>query len=489
MEHNKDTEQPNNERDQHSLSTSPPHSRQLDNIIMKPSMLVCFIFYLLGIGLLVPWNAFVSAEPYFSKRMCGRKVEIWFSLVYNISSVLSLGGWLVFTWLREEREAVKKTGPSSTYMMVMVPLALYLSVFLLTTAFVLVSSLSESTFFIITILSLAVCGSMGAIASAGMVASASSLLTVGPLFSGQAIGGVAVSGVNFISALSEDPGDYWESVCEQKQVTVEGISCSSYDKIDWSVFVYFGTACLLLVACLLGYHHVESTQNHSYDQISNPREDFEDEEENQSTNSSIGLVMDYPNHPESERNKLSNLTTVVWNKVKKPALSIFFNFLVTLAIFPSWTSSLRSTAHCQSHNRLSNDLFTPTTFLWFNISDLVGRLLAEKYSYLLDAEMQLLPLSLSRCIFFLLFMLLPTSHSTPRLSPILSDAFSFFILLLFAVTNGFILSWGFLTVPSLLSTEREQLQSSRILNFAINVGLLGGSFLGIMYLRLAVLTA
>ena len=54
------------------------------------------IFLLLGVGILIPWNAFVSATPYFASRLCksGRDIvnfEQWFGLVWNVSSVISLG--------------------------------------------------------------------------------------------------------------------------------------------------------------------------------------------------------------------------------------------------------------------------------------------------------------------------------------------------------------------------------------------------------------
>ena len=54
------------------------------------------IFLLLGVGILIPWNAFVSAEQYFASRLCesGHDVinfEQWFGLVWNLSSVVSLG--------------------------------------------------------------------------------------------------------------------------------------------------------------------------------------------------------------------------------------------------------------------------------------------------------------------------------------------------------------------------------------------------------------
>ena len=54
------------------------------------------IFLLLGVGILIPWNAFVSATPYFASRLCKEGHDIvnfeqWFGLVWNVASVISLG--------------------------------------------------------------------------------------------------------------------------------------------------------------------------------------------------------------------------------------------------------------------------------------------------------------------------------------------------------------------------------------------------------------
>eukprot|EP00339_Tiarina_fusa_P003496 CAMPEP_0117084626 /NCGR_PEP_ID=MMETSP0472-20121206/59554_1 /TAXON_ID=693140 ORGANISM="Tiarina fusus, Strain LIS" /NCGR_SAMPLE_ID=MMETSP0472 /ASSEMBLY_ACC=CAM_ASM_000603 /LENGTH=106 /DNA_ID=CAMNT_0004813679 /DNA_START=62 /DNA_END=378 /DNA_ORIENTATION=+ len=54
------------------------------------------VFLLLGVGVLLPWNAYVSAKPYFQSRLCGQgsfiagDVELWFSVLYNGASVISL---------------------------------------------------------------------------------------------------------------------------------------------------------------------------------------------------------------------------------------------------------------------------------------------------------------------------------------------------------------------------------------------------------------
>jgi len=451
---------------------------------MKSSAWISSIFYLLGIGLLVPWNAFISAEPYFVTRICDQAVELWLGLVYNISSVVSLGVWLLYSWVREEYGSDNEPEKNlSTYSMVMGPLAIYLAVFVMTAALVFVPSIPHDIFFIITMFSLTVCGSMNAIASAGMVATASALATVGQLFAGQAMGGVAVSAANFAAALTEDPADHWDSFCEETENNVsrelnEVTSCSSYT-VDWGVFSYFSLGCILLVVCLMGFHYVNSNQCDFYDPIPN----VPDEEISQSSPLN---VVDYLDDAQLEENvKPEQLTKTVWRKIRDPALSIFFNFVFTLAIFPGWTSSLKSVEHCVSNSRFNNDLFTPITFLWFNIFDLIGRLLAEKYSHLLDAKTNLLRCSLSRCVFLLLFMLLPSNHVTVRFTPILSDTFSFFIQALFAISNGFIISWSFLIAPTRLETVQEQVRSSSILNFCISFGLLTGSCLGFVYVQLA----
>ena len=76
--------------------------------------LIKMIFYLLGIQMLVPLYACVTAEPYFSKPVCG--------LIYDTSSVLLVGGWLLWNYLQEEnfndneRRKMKNLLYSNTYL-------------------------------------------------------------------------------------------------------------------------------------------------------------------------------------------------------------------------------------------------------------------------------------------------------------------------------------------------------------------------------------
>ena len=72
----------------------------------RPRLFLRGIFLLLGVGVLVPWNAFISAKGYFQSRFCdpndpsesSSTMESTFVFVYTLSSVLSLGMIMVGQW-------------------------------------------------------------------------------------------------------------------------------------------------------------------------------------------------------------------------------------------------------------------------------------------------------------------------------------------------------------------------------------------------------
>ena len=87
-------------------------------------------FTFLGIGILLPWNVFVSAEPYFGSRLCddddpivgsvndnignrknlGSSFMLWFSLLYNASGVCTLA---ILILLREFRNVSRNDNSTS----------------------------------------------------------------------------------------------------------------------------------------------------------------------------------------------------------------------------------------------------------------------------------------------------------------------------------------------------------------------------------------
>lgn len=162
---------------QHSTIGNPPPSRSV----------IRGIFLLLGIGVLAPWNAFISAKDYFDKRICNETnhLESKFSLVYNLASVTSLGLLIAIQTLRDRRRSEhhrvgEQDGiltPSSSnlekdhsFFMVILPLSLYLVAFL--GQAMMVRIINMPFFLFLTFLGLALCGMACSVAQAGIVATA-----------------------------------------------------------------------------------------------------------------------------------------------------------------------------------------------------------------------------------------------------------------------------------------------------------------------------
>ena len=87
-----------------SITTKlPPTTMRLPE-----STLVKSIFLLLGIGLLVPWNAFISAKPYFQARLCSHNVEFYLSVFYNLASVITLAILLFCQHQRDQTTTIQQ---------------------------------------------------------------------------------------------------------------------------------------------------------------------------------------------------------------------------------------------------------------------------------------------------------------------------------------------------------------------------------------------
>ena len=114
-----------------------------------------YIFFLLGIGSLLPWNAFITASAYYHTRLWGTpyfySFESYFSVAYSLSSEVSL----VFVVLLRMRT-------------VLWPLYIFASIFVLTTALVLVPKLDGNEFFAITIACIVLVGVVASMVRSGV---------------------------------------------------------------------------------------------------------------------------------------------------------------------------------------------------------------------------------------------------------------------------------------------------------------------------------
>jgi equilibrative nucleoside transporter 1/2/3 len=168
----------------------------------------------------------------------------------------------------------------------------------------------------------------------------------------------------------------------------------------------------------------------------------------------------------------------VWKVVQQPAVALFLTYFVTLAIFPVITSDLTSVQECRSPARIRNDMFAPLTFLVFNLGDLVGRFAVpeetvEKDSWRLPRRLVLA--SVARFAFLPIFFLCYSRKSLYKDVAIHSDAFSWLVQFIFAVTNGVLTTVSFSVAATLLPADENLQQiASSILNLSLCLGLVAG---------------
>jgi equilibrative nucleoside transporter 1/2/3 len=177
----------------------------------------------------------------------------------------------------------------------------------------------------------------------------------------------------------------------------------------------------------------------------------------------------------------------VFSAIKGPATCIFLTFTVTLCLFPSWLSQLRSSHECETHFRLSNDLYVPFSFVVFNLGDLAGRLMSEKVPVerLRHMSLKLVIAAACRVVFFPLLLFCVSEASDRHMMTIESDFYSLVVQFLFAFTNGILLSCSFMYAPHLVAHNTGmQERASEMMTFAVYFGLLSGSLLSFPFSQL-----
>jgi hypothetical protein len=114
-----------------------------------------YIFFLLGIGLLLPWNAFITASAYYRSRLCGTdyfvNFESYLSVAFSLSSEMSL----IFVVLLR-------------YTAILYPLYIFVAMIMLNSGFVLFPHIDGDNFFMITMTSITVVGIVGSMVRSGI---------------------------------------------------------------------------------------------------------------------------------------------------------------------------------------------------------------------------------------------------------------------------------------------------------------------------------
>ncbi|XP_042295416.1 equilibrative nucleoside transporter 2 isoform X2 [Sceloporus undulatus] len=183
----------------------------------------------------------------------------------------------------------------------------------------------------------------------------------------------------------------------------------------------------------------------------------------QMTNGSCGVALDPP--------KPSVLH--VLKKIWQLALCIVMVFSITLSVFPAITASVAST----SENKTWRKFFTPVCcFLLFNVMDWLGR---STTSYFLwpDKFLQLLPAVVGLRLLFVPLLLLcniPQRAYLPTLFQ--QDAWFILFMVVFSLSNGYFVSLSMCLAPKQVQPHESELAGA-IMTFFLALGLSCGAAL------------
>ncbi|XP_049748520.1 equilibrative nucleoside transporter 2 isoform X2 [Elephas maximus indicus] len=394
--------------------------------------LVGISFFTLGLGTLLPWNFFITAIPYFQGRLAGAN---------------STAGTL----------STNHTGPADAFnfnnwvtLLSQLPLLL----FTLLNSF-LYQHIPEA------------------------VRILGSLLAILLLFTLTAV----------LVKVDMSPGPFFSIT----MASIWFINCGM--DAQTSALGYFITPCvgiLMSIMCYLSLSHLEFARYYlakkpsqaQAHELETKAELLQADEKNGIPNSPQKAALTLDLDPEKELEmepeepqKPGKPVLVVFQKIWLTALCLVLVFTVTLSVFPAITAMVTSSTSPGKWSQFFNPI---CCFLLFNVMDWLGRSLTSYFLWP-DKNSRLLPLLVClRFLFVPLFMLchVPERSRLPILFP--QDAYFITFMLLFAVSNGYLVSLTMCLAPrQVLLHEREV--AGALMTFFLALGLSCGASLSFLF--------
>lgn len=439
---------------------------------------VWLIFFMLGLGTLLPWNFFMTATMYFTSRLAepgddriapsdgNDSASLNVSLAFNandtemralepprtqlqskFNNVMTLCAMLpllIFTCLNSilHRRISQKIRIAGSLV------AIFL-VFLLTAIFVKID-FSPATFFTLTMIKIVFINSFGALLQGslfGMAALFPASYTA-PIMSGQGLAGTFAA---------------FSMIC----------AIASGSAMEDSAFGYFITACVVILLALLSYfalNKLEFYKFYTVENLNNPGNSAPTDVELKKDLLQKGDHVEESAASTSEKQSFLNILKKIWVL----ALSVCLVFTVTIGIFPSVTADVKSTIAGDSE---WGKYFIPVScFLLFNLFDWAGRSLTTLVMWP-GKDSNLLPIMVAaRLVFLPLFMLcnvMPRSFLPVLLA---HDGWYIGIMVLFALSNGYLASLCMCFGPKKVNVHEAE-TAGAIMAFFLTLGLaLGAGF-------------
>jgi len=418
-----------------------------------------WIHFVLGCAVLLPWNAMITATPYFLSRLDES------SLKSSFSSYLSCAFMVPNLAFLAHATATAKQSSNSRRVL------LSLSCLAILTAALTISTWmhpAPAVFFAFVLLNGIAQAAAGSYLQTSVIAVASLFghKAMQATMSGQAAVGVVVSGVQVLSAAAST------RIAPVLEVSARATVVSRTPE-ETSASLFFGLSTIFLIVTM-GVHTWMMSLPAYKALIARPR--FNSRvSESESTEEIRGLTSGLPEtKKQTGKGQILRLA-----KLNLPYnFAVAYVFAITLSVFPPITVSVQST-NPATHPLL----FSAIHFLVYNIGDFLGRSLCSLPRLLVWSAKRLLALSFARTLFIPLFLMCNIQWSTPAaMGPIItSDVLFMLILLLFGLSNGYVSSMCMMSAPSITHNPRLKGRSedvdiaATVASFCLVIGLTTGS--------------
>nr|XP_046257543.1 equilibrative nucleoside transporter 1-like [Scatophagus argus]XP_046257544.1 equilibrative nucleoside transporter 1-like [Scatophagus argus]XP_046257545.1 equilibrative nucleoside transporter 1-like [Scatophagus argus]XP_046257547.1 equilibrative nucleoside transporter 1-like [Scatophagus argus]XP_046257548.1 equilibrative nucleoside transporter 1-like [Scatophagus argus]XP_046257549.1 equilibrative nucleoside transporter 1-like [Scatophagus argus] len=421
---------------------------------------VWIIFFIMGLGTLLPWNFFMTATMYFTSRLKHTSTDVSSnqtangtltdvrtvleSKFNNVMTLCAMVPLLIFTCLNSfiHQRIPQKLRISGSLTVILV-------VFLLTAILVKVD-MAPLPFFTITMIKIICINSFGAILQGSLFGLAGVLPAsyTTPIMSGQGLAGTFAA---------------FSMIC----------ALASGAALKDSAFGYFITACVVILLAIMSYIILPRMEFFQYYMESNGSRPSADEEnkmdllkkESPAEKRPVVSLME-------DEAKPSVSVFSIFKQIWVMALSVCFIFTVTIGVFPAVTADVKSQIADGSD---WGTYFIPVScFLLFNVMDWAGRSLTAVCMWPGKDSMWLPVLVGLRLVFIPLFMLcnvLPR-HNFPVLFA--HDAWYIIFMIFFSFSNGYLASLCMCFGPKKVP-QHEAETAGAIMAFFLSLGLALGA--------------
>ncbi|XP_053476585.1 equilibrative nucleoside transporter 1a isoform X2 [Ictalurus furcatus] len=425
---------------------------------------VWIIFFILGLGTLLPWNFFMTATMYFTSRLRdpapdadalnnthnGTLIEVDTRSVLeskfnNMMTLCAMVPLLLFTCLNSfiHQRIPQKWRISGS-------LSVILVVFLITAALVKVD-MAPVPFFTVTMIKICCINSFGAILQGSLFGLAGLLPAsyTTPIMSGQGFAG-SFAATSMICAIA------------------------SGSSLKDSAFGYFITACVVILLAIASYIALPKMEFFKYyADTSSPKPSSDEENKMDLLNKEIPGEKTVGSLTEEETTHTVSVFAI-FKKIWVMALSVCFVFTITIGIFPAVTVEVRSSA---AKGGAWEKYFIPVfCFLLFNLMDWAGRSLTAKCTWP-GKDSKLLPVLVILRVVFVPFFVLCNVQPRNNLPVVFAhDAWYIVFMILFSFSNGYLASLCMCFGPKKVA-QHEAETAGAIMAFFLSLGLALGAAL------------